>query len=72
MHKILAIILLIFLFSNHLESGTNSIANKADTAIGIKNPLAKYSPLITKNEKKRTEMLFDREGEAANIVSGFQ
>jgi hypothetical protein len=37
-------------------------------AIGIRNSLPKYIPLIIRNAKKSMDMLFEREGVDVNIV----
>jgi hypothetical protein len=66
-HRILDITRPIFLFSNHLEIGTKSMASKAAIASGIRNSLEKYMPLITRKINKSTDMLFVSEVEAVNI-----
>ncbi len=58
--------------SNHCESGRNNIASREAMAIGIRNSRPKYIPLTTRKVKKRIDMLFEREGEAVNIVSSIR
>ncbi len=72
MHKMPATVRPKFLLSNHRESGTKSIARSAAIASGIRNSLAKYKPLITRNAKNKTAMLFESEWEVEIMSFRFQ
>ncbi len=57
------------LASSHLEMGKSNIARSALMASGIKNCLAKYSPLIAKKAKKMMDIILGREGGETNIIN---